>query len=333
MRQHNQIGDMLCSLTLYKGLKKHFPSARITLVAAKTNYEIPFFDINPFIDRVIVFDKSSLPKIISFLKALWSRNYDLGVVPSTIVLSRTSHFINWLSRAAKRVGVKSIDGKLNESGKYLNIKSDFLWSGIHQSTRNLQVINQINCYLSKQEISAIKIDFNEEDINFSRTFIGQNFPDKSKKIVAFHPGAGKTANCWDKSNFIDLIKRLYDQYNNYVLLTSGWTDSDTIDFISTALTKLNIKKTVLHNAKIKQLASVLSAVDLYITNDTGTMHIAGYSNARMISLFGPTDPAEWAPSGNDQKYIKSIDGKINSISVQQVTNMAIDMLEKTKSRE
>lgn len=333
MRQHNQIGDMLCSLTLYKGLKKHFPSARITLVAAKTNYEIPFFDINPFIDRVIVFDKSSLPKIIRFLKALWSRKYDLGVVPSTIVLSRTSHFINWLSRAATRVGVNSIDGKPNESGKYLNIKSDFLWGGVHQSIRNLQVINQINCYLSKQEISAIKIDLNEEDINFSRTFFEQNFPDKSKKIVAFHPGAGKTANCWDKSNFIDLIKRLYDQYNNYVLLTSGWTDSDTIDFISTTLTKLNIKKTVLHNAKIKQLASVLSAVDLYITNDTGTMHIAGYSNARMISLFGPTDPAEWAPSGNDQKYIKSFDGNINSISVQQVTNMAIDMLEKTKSRE
>ena len=89
----------------------------------------------------------------------------------------------------------------------------------------------------------------------------------------------------------------------------------------------------MHNAKIKQLASVLSAVDLYITNDTGTMHVAGYSNARMISLFGPTDPAEWAPSGNDQKYIKSFDGNINSISVQQATNMAIDMLEKTKSRE
>lgn len=333
MRQHNQIGDMLCSLTLYKGLKKHFPSARITLVAAKTNYEIPFFDINPFLDRVIVFDKSSLSKIISFLKALWRRKYDLGVVPSTIVLSRTSHIINWLSRAAIRVGVKSIDGKLNESGKYLNIKSDFLWGGVHQSIRNLQVINQINCYLSEKEIAEIKLNLAEDDINFSRTFIGQNFPDRNKKIVAFHPGAGKTANCWDKSNFIDLIKNLYDRYNNYVLLTSGWTDGETINFISAALSELKIKITVLHNAKIKHLASVLSAVDLYITNDTGTMHVAGYSSARMISLFGPTDPAEWAPSGNDQKYIKSFDGNIDSISVAQVSNMAIDMLEKTKARE
>ena len=50
---------MLCSLTLYKALKKKYPDSRITLVAAKTNYEIPFFEINPYLDRVIVFDKSS----------------------------------------------------------------------------------------------------------------------------------------------------------------------------------------------------------------------------------------------------------------------------------
>ncbi len=64
MRQHNQIGDMLCSLTLYKALKIKYPGAQITLVAAKTNYQIPFFDINPYIDHVITFDKSSLKTII-----------------------------------------------------------------------------------------------------------------------------------------------------------------------------------------------------------------------------------------------------------------------------
>ena len=178
MRQHNQIGDMLCSLTLYKGLKKSFPGSRITLVAAKTNYEIPFFDINPFVDRVIVFDKSSLLKIISFIKSLRSLKYDLGLVPSTIVLSRTSHIINWLSGAKKRVGVNSIDGKLNPSNKYLNVKSDFLWDGIHQSLRNLDIINQINCDLSTEEIMDIKLFYPKmiwllHDPLLNRTFRGK----------------------------------------------------------------------------------------------------------------------------------------------------------------
>ena len=97
MRQHNQIGDMLCSLTLYKALKKKYPDARITLVAAKTNYEIPFFDINPYLDRVIIFNKSSIKTIIGFIRELRSRKYQLCFVPSTIVLSRTSHILNWIS--------------------------------------------------------------------------------------------------------------------------------------------------------------------------------------------------------------------------------------------
>lgn len=333
MRQHNQIGDMLCSLTLYKALKKKHPDARITLVAAKTNYEIPFFDINPFIDRVIVFDKSSLLKIILFIKSLRSLRYDLGIVPSTIVLSRTSHIINWLSGAKKRVGVKSIDDKTNESQKYLNIKSDFIWKNIHQRQRNLQVVKQIGCDLSESEINSINFTFSENEERFGKEFISNHFPDKEKKIIAFHPGAGKDANRWDKNNFIDLIKTLYGRYQNYVLLTSGWTDNPIVGSVSDTLKKLSIPFVILHNAPIKKLASVLSAVDLYITNDTGTMHIAGYSGARMISIFGPTDPKEWAPGGINQKFIKSPDGNINSIPVEQVYSMACDMFEKNKVRK
>ena len=112
---------MLCSLTLYKALKKKYSKSQITLVAAKTNYQIPFFDVNPYLDRVLVFDKSSPKTILKFIKELRSRKYQIGIVPSTIVLSRTSHIINWISGATVRVGVKSIDGKENKSHKYLNV--------------------------------------------------------------------------------------------------------------------------------------------------------------------------------------------------------------------
>lgn len=317
---------MLCSLTLYAGLKKKFTDARITLVAAKTNYEIPFFDINPFIDRVIVFDKSSLASIISFIKSLRSRKYDIGIVPSTIVLSRTSHILNFISGAKLKVGVKSIDGVPNSFSKLLNVKSDFLWCGVHQLIRNLQIINQIDCDLSEEEIKNIKIDLSESDYALAHKFVAENFSGNDKKIIAFHPGAGKTANRWDKENFINLIKKIYNTYQNNILITSGWNEEELINSVASALKEVNIKFTVLHNAPIKKLAAVLSLVDLYITNDTGTMHVAGYSNTKMISLFGPTDPNEWAPTGKNQKYIKSPTDKINDISLQQVYSLACELL-------
>jgi ADP-heptose:LPS heptosyltransferase len=322
VRQHNQIGDMLCSLTLYKALKKKYPDSRITLVAAKTNYEIPYFDINSYLDRVLVFNKSSLKTILKFIKDLRSRKYQIGVVPSTIVLSRTSHIINRISGATVRVGVKSVDGKENESHKYLNVKSDFNWKKCHQIERNLQVVRQIGCDLSTEEINSIRINISEEDLSSAKEFIEQNFPDKTKKIIAYHPGAGKEANVWNLNNFIALIKKLYQKHSNYILITSGWTDEKIVGQICKELTLANMRYKVLQNESVKKLGAILSMIDLYITNDTGTMHIAGYSGAKLISLFGPTNPAEWAPLSENQKYIKSAGADINGISVDEVFTLA-----------
>ena len=50
---------------------------------------------------------------------------------------------------------------------------------------------------------------------------------------------------------------------------------------------------------------MLKHTDLYITNDTGTMHVAGGVNANIVSLFGPTHGYEWAPKGDNKVYIQS----------------------------
>lgn len=320
------MGDMLCSLPLYAALKKKYPAAEITLVAAKTNYPITFFEINPYINRVIVHDKSSLKKILGFILNLKSRKYEIGIVPSTIALSRTSHIINKFSGAKIRIGVKSINGKENESHKLLNVKKDFLWNGVHQKTRNLEIARLAECDLSEEEINSIKFTFNEDQKSLAEKFLLEHFPDRLRKIIAFHPGAGKVQNTWAAENFINLIQLLYLQFNNYVLITSGLTDTYIINYIQEKLTSLSIQFTLLHNHPVKQLGAILCSTNLYITNDTGSMHIAAFSGARILTLFGPTDPNEWAPKGNGQSYIKSYSDNINDITVDEVFATAQKML-------
>jgi len=322
VRQHNQIGDMLCSLSLYKAIKKKYPESHITLVASKTNYQIPFFDINPFINRVLIYDKSSYKTILNFYKQLRDRNYDFGFVPSTIKVSRTSHIINFLSGAKIRVGINSIDGIKNKSSFLLNMKDDFNWKDKHQLIRNLEIARLAGFDLADDELKNIKIEFSDEDILFAKNFIRENFPDQTKKIIAFHPGAGKIDNAYAPENFLVLIKKIYEAYNNYVLLTSGWTDEKIVNKISSKLDEQSIKYKVLHNLSVKKLGAILSMIDLYITNDTGTMHIAGFSGVKMISLFGPTNPKEWAPRTNNSFFIKSQTGEIKDISVDEIFNLS-----------
>lgn len=330
VRQHNHIGDMLCSLTLYAALKKKHPDSKITLVAAKTSYEIPLFELNPFLDRVIIFDRQSLKSILNFFRVLRDRKYQIGIVPSTIKVSRTSHLINFLSSAKFRVGVNSINGIKNTSHKFLNVKSDFVWKNLHQLERNLDIVRQIGCDLTEEERRTIRFNFSAEEISDAKNLSENIFSDKNRKIVGIHPGAGKKENIWPTRNFVELIKKLHSQFNCNILLTAGKVDAEQIKEIENELRRVKLNYHTLIDLPVKKLGATLSLVDLYITNDTGSMHIAGFADARMISLFGPTNPAEWAPRGKNKYYIKSKTENINDITIDEVYNLSKKILEEEK---
>lgn len=321
---------MLCSLSLYKAIKKKYPDSHITLVASKTNYTIPFFEINPYIDRVLIYDSSSFKTILNFYKQLRDRKYQIGFVPSTIKISRTSHLINFLSGAKIRVGINSIDGKLNKSAWMLNVKNDFNWKGKHQLERNLDVAKLIGANLNKEEVEAINFNFNEDEINFAKEFIQKSCPNDGRKIIAFHPGGGKKENIWPPENFVELIERINLSQRINVILTYGKIDKEIINSVTKKLDEKKIKYSLIdRNISIRNQSAILSLVDLYITNDTGAMHIAGFGNAKMISLFAPTDPEEWAPLTGNSYYIKSPSQNICDIKIDEVFTLAKKILDIT----
>lgn len=336
VRQHNQLGDMLCSVPLFAAVRKKYPAAHITLVASPVNYEILYSDINPFIDKVITYRKSTAKDLLEFYRELKNHKYQIGIVPSTVSVSRTSHIINYFSGAKIRVGVRSIDRKFNKLEYLLNVKSDFKWDSrkLHQTERNLDVGRQIGCDLTDEEKAILKIHLSTDETEFAKEFFSVNFTGDSRPVVAFHPGAGKIQNRWSRENFISLIKLIYDKYNCHILITSGFIDKEITDYVSSVLNSMQIKNTVLENTPIRQVGAVIKLTDLYITNDTGTMHVAGMVDANVLSLFGPTHGYEWAPSGINKKHIQSHTGKIDDIEVSAVYKEAEIMLEyKFRSRQ
>jgi ADP-heptose:LPS heptosyltransferase len=326
--KNNQVGDMICSLPLYIALKKKFTEAQITLVAAKTNYPIPLKDINPLLDNILVYDKSSPKTILNFYRDLRKVKYQAGIVTSTFAYSTTSHIINYLSGAKVRVGVKSINGKYNKAARYLNVKNDFYWDKEkkHQSERNLDVVRQIGCDLTREEIKNIRLGLDDTDEIFAESFLAKSFPDNNKMVFGFHPGAGKKENIWPPEKFVELIALLNKRYNNYILITAGMTDAEIINSVGKKLREYNIPFEIAENFEIKKLAAVLSRINLYITNDTGPMHIAGAVGAKLISLFGPTNAYEWAPSMENQFSIQSKTSNINDINTGEVLSLCNKIL-------
>jgi ADP-heptose:LPS heptosyltransferase len=305
----------------------NYPESSITLVASPTNYPINFSQINPFIDNVIYYDKSSVKTIYQFYKKLWQKKYQLGIVPSTVKISTTSHIINFLSGAKLRVGVKSIDNVNNPAAILLNVKSDFYWAGnkVHQTGRNLDIARLAGCEVVENNEKE-RLTYSKEDLDFAQSFVEKHFPDNKKMIIGFHPGAGESMNIWDTNNYIKLIKVLYKKYNNYVLITCGEIDKKIIEMVKESLSGGKIEFTVAENMPLLQLAAILKKINLYISNDTGPMHIAGMTNVKQISLMQSYKEFEWAPAGENKYSLKSEPGNINTIKFEDVLDLCIKLL-------
>jgi heptosyltransferase-1 len=330
VRKHNHLGDMLCSLPLFAALKKRWTASHITLVVSPVHFGTNLKEVNPYADEIIEYDKSSTGSIIRFYKRLRKRKYQLGIVPSTVKISRTSHIINYFSGAKYRAGVKRIDGEKNPFNFLLNIKSEFYWDSnkVQQTERNMDIARLIGCDITQAEIDSIRIHFSHEDAEYAAKLILQYDSRKDKKLIAVHPGGGKTENRWNENNFVELIVKLEEKFQPRLLITSGSADKDITAFVLKELDKRKIKYIEYNQMSIPRFAAVLEKADLLITNDTGPMHISAWMGTATLAVFGPTKGYEWAPRGEKNRYIQSETGNVNNISVESVFKACCELLEK-----
>jgi heptosyltransferase-2 len=139
-----------------------------------------------------------------------------------------------------------------------------------------------------------------------------------------HVGAGKPPNRWSLQKYVLLIEKLNTKYNCSFYLTGSDYDKDELDYVILN-SKIPLHKFL--NKQIPQIAALASLSHLFITNDTGIMHVAGTTNTPQISLFGPTNPFNWAPCGKDKLFIRKSD-LIDDITVEDVFNLCRNLLEK-----
>jgi ADP-heptose:LPS heptosyltransferase len=78
---------------------------------------------------------------------------------------------------------------------------------------------------------------------------------------------------------------------------------------------------ILHNYPIAKLTALLSVVSLFIGNDSGISHLAAALGVPTLAIFGPTDPAIWAPCGKQAFWLQ---GKAPCAPCKSTTLLACD---------
>ncbi|MCX7877753.1 MAG: glycosyltransferase family 9 protein [Ignavibacteria bacterium] len=319
----HRMGDMVCTFPMINSLRKFYPGSKIILLTNSSSRYNELFNDTGYADIVKYYDKG-IENFFYIIKEIKDMGIDMAIVPSPVAFSATNHLAAYLSGAKYRVGVRSRDYEKNPAEYLLNIKSDFLWDikKVHQIERNLDVIRQAGTDVTEKRI---KLNLPYEAFVFAEEFYAKNFPDSRRKVIGFHPGARKDANVWPSENFAELIFLMNERFNPYFYISEGPEDEVYISRLEKIIKEKNINYTKYKGELINNLA-VISKLSLFITNDTGIMHLASGLKTPQIALFGETYAWQWGPLGEKKVSIQSGNGKIKNITPDVVYETCLTLL-------
>jgi heptosyltransferase-2 len=323
IRQHNQLGDQLAGVSLFRAIKEKYPESKIYIVVSPINKAAVVK--NKFIDSYFVFDKPRIftpLRFIKFIKYL-RQEFDAVIVPVTVSVSFTSNLIARISNSKIRIGPNSLDGKPNEAAFFFDRRMDIDWRRHPDSNVADIILDMVRPFGIDTNDYSSEITCDDNDFNVANNFLkGINY-NSEFKLIGIHVGAGKPQNRWSLQKYVDLISILNDSYNCCFYLTGLKFDSDELDYI---IKHSKVKINQYLNHSISEVAALISKSSLFITNDTGIMHVAGTTSTSQISLFGQTNPFNWAPCGKNKIFLRKSD-LIDDIEVQDVFDVCKNLLE------
>ena len=127
---------------------------------------------------------------------------------------------------------------------------------------------------------------------------------KEKRIMGINPGASYgNAKRWYPEKFAKIAIELSKSFD--IIIFGGKGELQFANSIEEDLLENNIHNfmNLAGKTSISELANHISSLDIFITGDSGPMHIAASFNIPTIALFGPTNPIETSQWKNPYSYI------------------------------
>ncbi|MEK7556805.1 MAG: glycosyltransferase family 9 protein, partial [Patescibacteria group bacterium] len=124
----------------------------------------------------------------------------------------------------------------------------------------------------------------------------------SKHLAGFHAGSAPNFlwKRWPRKYWVELGQLLIEK-NYHVLIFGG---PDEIKLKRKLHARLNKDSTVVESDLITT-AAVMQKCELFVSNDSGLMHIAAATGVKTFGLFGPTDERQTGPRGEQSFVIRA----------------------------
>jgi heptosyltransferase-2 len=279
----NWIGDVFLSLPAVYSLKHIFPDAVIDIALKR-----PLGDLVGGvgeIDSVLDYD-GTLSGELALVRAMRGARYDLG-----IIFPRSLHaaLLVYLGGARQRIGYAA-DGR-----------SLLLTKGVAR-TPQIRAVHQSHYY--RNIVSVLgdpgplitpHISTDADNDAWADDFLAAGGY-KQGPLFAINPGAAYGgAKRWRPDRFAAVADRLVDELGGKAVIVGGQNDRHIEAEVASSMKTGPIRAA--GATTLGRLISLISRCALFITNDSGPMHIAAALSVPIVAVFGPTNPDTTSPMG------------------------------------
>jgi heptosyltransferase I len=281
-----RIGDLLMSLDAIDDVVRAIPGAQIDLVVGSWNEELArrirgLHAVETLDAAWLSREDDGLP-LASLMRraASWrARRYDLGINLEPDV---RSNMLLAASRAARTAGFESAGG-----GALLDIALAYDPQA-HTAINAQRLVAAVLDVPPRATRARLEISPDE------RRRASERIAGRTGPIIAMHVSGGRAIKQWSPDRFAELALRLVRARGATIVLTGSASDRPLVDPVARALANTDVID-VVGTLDLPGLAAVLAEVDVLVTGDTGPMHIAAAVATPVVAIFGPSDPARYAP--------------------------------------
>lgn len=291
LRAPNWIGDAVMCLPALASLKALYPGSEIYVLTKPR--AIPVFENNPSVAGIIAYnDKGEHEGLLGRLRLsreLREKSFDGAVLFQNAF---DAALISFLSKIPVRIGYKrDLRGLLLT--KPINASKEL--KKRHQVFYYLNIVKELGGKVPSGPRPDIVISL--EEARLADTFLEENGL-KGIPLSGASPGASYgPAKRWSPQGFAEVLTVLNKEKKLFPLIFGGPEDKEACkavsDKLGSACLDLSGKVT------LRQFMALAKRLKVFITNDSGPMHIGAALGVPTVAIFGSTDPVLTGPLGAD----------------------------------
>src|SRR4051812_16075526 len=291
-----RIGDLVMALPAIADVRALAPGAAIDLVVGSWNRELAGAIAS--VSSVRTLDAAWLARengglgVVSLLKAAreWRRDrYDLAINFEPDI--RTNLLIA-ASGAAWTAGFSSGGG-----GPLLDTAIPYDVTAHTTDNARRLVATVLGGQPGAPDTGTLRIP------EAAHLFASRRLARTSGPLVGIHVSGGRAIKQWPPERFGEVARGLISTGGATIILTGTAADRPLVDQVASTLPRERVIDAG-SDLGLLDLAAVLQRLDLFVTGDTGPMHLAAAVGTPIVAVFGPSHPARYAPRGPFDRVVR-----------------------------